>query len=179
MQIVELLTESKCLDLMKNIIMIIKRLKEIQRFLISPNPTLLDGLSKLISDLDFNFEDKLENLKAVNIQHKVEALKTLTAGVLCVNVFNSLQKIGNKTSLAIVMRGLLDPNEFHEVQENAKILAEEALEKFQSDIEFLIILIRRGNVAKSSLKKSIHLKVLKDHFEEFVSAKERLEVLEE
>ena len=175
----EILTESKCVDLMKNVIMIIKRLKEIQGVLSSPNPTLLDGLSKLISDLDFNFEDKLENLKAVNIQHKVEALKKLTAGVLCVNVFHSLQKIGNKTSLAIVMRGLLDPNEFREVQENAKILAEEALEEFESDIELLIILIRRGNVAKSSLKKSFHLKVLKDYFEEFVSAKERLEVLEE
>ena len=175
----EILTESKCVDLMKNVIMIIKRLKEIQGVLSSPNPTLLDGLSKLISDLDFNFEDKLENLKAVNIQHKVEALKKLTAGVLCVNVFHSLQKIGNKTSLTIVMRGLLDPNEFREVQENAKILAEEALEEFESDIELLIILIRRGNVAKSSLKKSFHLKVLKDYFEEFVSAKERLEVLEE
>ena len=39
-------------------------------------------------------------------------------------------------------------------------------------------MIKRGNVPKSSLKKSVQLKVLKDHFEEFVSAKERLEVLE-
>jgi hypothetical protein len=114
----------------------------------------------------------------VNIRHKVEALRKLTAGVLCVNVFHSLQKIGNKTSLAIVMRGLLDPNEFREVQENAKIFAEEALEEFESDIELLLILIKRGNITKLSLKKSIHLKVLKEHFEEFVSAKERLEVLE-
>ena len=173
----EILTESKCVDLMKNVIMIIKRLKEIQGVLSSPNPTLLDGLSKLISDLDFNFEDKLENLKAVNIQHKVEALKKLTAGVLCVNVFHSLQKIGNKTSLANVMRGLLDPNEFLEVQENAKVIAEEALEEFESDIEFLLILIKRGNVAKPLLKNSNQLKVLRDHFEEFVSAKKRFDDL--
>ena len=81
----------------------------------------------------------------MNIQHKVEALKKLTAGVLCVNVFHSLQKIGNKTSLAIVMRGLLDPSEFREVQENAKISAEEALEEFESDIELLIILIKSNS----------------------------------
>ena len=114
-------------------------------------------------------------MKAVNIRHKVEALRKLTAGVLCVNVFHSLQKIGNKTSLAIVMRGLLDPSEFREVQENAKIFAVEALKEFESDIELLLILIKRGNVNLSLLKKTSRLNVLKDHFEEFVSAKERLE----
>ena len=142
----EILTESKRADLIKSVIMIIKKLRDIQGVLISPNLTLCDGLTKLISDLNSNLADNLESLKAVNIQHKVEALKKLTAGVLCVNVFHSLQKIGNKTSLAIVMRGLLDPSEFREVQENAKIFAEEALEEFESDIELLIILIRRGNV---------------------------------
>ena len=173
----ELLPESKRVDLMKNVIIIITRLKEIQGVLISRNPTLLDGLSKLISDLNFNLEDNLESLKAVNIKHKVEALRKLAAGVLCVNVFHSLQKIGNKTSLAIVMRGLLDPSEFREVQKNAKIFAEEALEEFESDIELLLILIKRGNVNKSLLKKTSRLKVIKDRFEEFVSAKGRLEDL--
>jgi hypothetical protein len=43
------------------------------------------------------------------------------------------------------------------------------MEEFDSDIELLIILIKRGNVPKSLLKKSIQLKVLK----EFVSANER------
>ena len=161
----EILTESKRADLIKSVIKIIKKLRDIQGVLISPNLTLCDGLTKLISDLNSNLADNLESLKAVNIQHKVEALKKLTAGVLCVNVFHSLQKIGNKTSLAIVMRGLLDPSEFREVQENAKIFAEEALEEFESDIELIILLIKRGNVAKSSLKKGIQLKFLKDHFE--------------
>ena len=90
---------------------------------------------------------------------------------------HSLKEIENKTSLAVVMRGLLDPNEFLEVQENAKIKAEEALEEFESDIELLLILIKRGNVGKPLLKNSIQLKVLRDHFEEFVSAKKRLEDL--
>ena len=157
----ELLPESKRVDLMKNVIIIITRLKEIQ--------------GVLISDLNSNLEDNLESLKTVNIKHKVEALRKLAAGVLCVNVFHSLQKIGNKTSLAIVMRGLLDPSEFREVQKNAKIFAEEALEEFESDIELLLILIKRGNVNKSLPKKTSRLKVLKDRFEEFVSAKERLE----
>ena len=174
-KIPELLPESKRVDLMKNVIVIIKQLKEIQGELISSNPTLLEGLSKLISDLNSNLEDNLDSLIAVNIQHKVEALNKMTAGVLCVNVFHSLQKIGNKTSLTIVMRGLLDPSEFREVQENAKIFAEEALDEFESDIELLLILIRRGNVNKSLLKKTSRLKVIKDRFEEFVSAKERLE----
>ena len=173
----EILTEPKCVDLIKNVIMIIERLKEIQGVLISPNPSLLDGMAKLISDLSSNLEENLESLKAVNIQHKEEALRKLPvpAGVLCINVHHSLQEIGNKTSLAIVMRGLLDPSEFREVQENAKIFAEEALKEFESDIELLIILIRRGNVNKSLLKKTSRLKVIKDRFEEFVSAKERLE----
>ena len=175
----ELLTESKCVDLIKDVIIIITRLKEIQGVLISRNPTLRDGLSKLISDLNSNQEDNLESLKAVNIQHKVKALRKLPmpAGVLCINVHHSLQEIGNKTSLAVVMRGLLDPNEFLEVQENAKVIAEEALEEFESDIEFLLILIKRGNVAKPLLKNSNQLKVLRDHFEEFVSAKKRFDDL--
>ena len=175
----EILTQPKCVDLIKNVIMIIKRLKEIQGVLISPNPSLLDGMAKLISDLSSNLEENLESLKAVNIQHKEEALRKLPvpAGVLCINVHHSLQEIGNKTSLAVDMRGLLDPNEFLEVQENAKIIAEEALEEFESDIELLLILIKRGNVGKPLLKNSIQLKVLRDHFEEFVSAKKRLEDL--
>ena len=81
------------------------------------------------------------------------------------NVFHSLHRIGTKTSLAVIIRGHSDLSEFCEVQENAKISAEEALEEFESDIELIILLIKRGNVAKSSLKKGIQLKFLKDHFE--------------
>ena len=174
----EILNESKHVDLIKNINLIVKKLKEIQGVVINPKTGFLDGLLEIISFFNENLEDNFGKLKSVNIQHKVEALQKIPAGVLCVNVNEALKKIGNQTSLATIMRGLLDPTEFREVQENALLLAEEALEEFESDIEILLILIKRGGISKSVLKKSKRLKILKDHFEEFVSAKGRLEDIE-
>ena len=76
------------------------------------------------------------------------------------------------------MRALLDPQEFRKVQEDALAVAEHALEEFESDVETLVILIKKGNIAKSMIRKTARLRILRDHFEEFVSAKERLEFLE-
>ena len=41
--------------------MIIQKMKKIQGILIIPNPTLCDGLTKIISDLNSNLEDNLES----------------------------------------------------------------------------------------------------------------------
>ena len=76
------------------------------------------------------------------------------------------------------MRALLDPQDFRKVQEDAVAVAEHVLEEFKSDVEILVILIKKGNIAKSMIRKTTRLRILCDHFEEFVSAKERLEFLE-
>ena len=114
----------------------------------------------------------------MNEGHKIEALKKLPPGLLCVNVYKCLNKSGNKTSLATIMRALLDPEDFREVQVDALAVAEHALEEFEADVEILLSLIKKGNTTKNLLKKSTRLKILWDHFEEFVSSRERLEVLE-
>ena len=76
------------------------------------------------------------------------------------------------------MRALLDPQDFRKVQIDAIAVAEDALEEFESDVEILVILIKKGNITKSMFRKTTRLNILYNHFEEFVSAKERLEFLE-
>ena len=175
----EILSEQKRVDMIKHLTIIIKRLKDIQAVLLHPNSDLFEGLSETIYGLNANLENNLVSFKTVTLRHKVEALNKVAAGVLCVKVFNSLQKIENKTPLVIIMRGLLDPKEFHEVEENAIKAAEEDMEEFEKDIELLLFLIKRGKLGKVLLKKTVRLKSIVNNIEEFESAKERLEIVEE
>ena len=94
------------------------------------------------------------------------------------DVYQSLMKSGNKTSLATIMRALLDPQDFRRVQEDALAVAEDALQEFESDVDILLSLVKKGKMAKSMIEKSGRLKILFDHFDDFVSAKERLEILD-
>ena len=76
------------------------------------------------------------------------------------------------------MRALLDPQDFRRVQEDALAVAEDALQEFESDVDILLSLIKKGKMAKSMIEKSGRLGILFDHFDDFVSAKERLEMLD-
>ena len=101
-------------------------------------------------------------------------------GVLCVRVYQELQKIGNKTTIVTVMKGLLTPNEHRDVEDLSLAKAEEELRIFLKDVEFANHVVRRGSISSSVVRKyEGATRVIKENLGEFQSAKARLEEVQE
>ena len=94
-----LINDYKCKEIKKQITLILRRLKEIQQSLLNPESSLSSNLSKIISDLASALEDDLYPYKSVTIEHMVRSLTKTPNGILCIKVFNALDKIHNKTQL--------------------------------------------------------------------------------
>ena len=73
------------------------------------------------------------------------------------------------------MRGLVVPKQRWEVEETALENATKESKDFVKDIEFLLVLTRKGRIGKSLLRKHIGFSVIKDNLAEFEAAKERVE----
>ena len=69
--------------------------------------------------------------------------------------------------------------EIHRVKKLALEKARQEFETFQKDIEILLLLTVKKRNVKSQFKKTERLKVIKDHLEEFESAKEVLDACHE
>ena len=170
-----LINESKCKEIKKQITLILRRLKEIQESLLNRKSCLSSNLSKIISDLTSALEDDLYPYKSVTIEHMVRSLSKTPNGILCIKVFNALDKIHNKTPLESIMRGLMAPTQKWEVEETALENATKESKDFIKDIEFLLALTRKGRIGKSLLRKHIGFSVIKDNLAEFEAAKERVD----
>ena len=73
----KILTEPKHLELVKSLNFIIKKLKDIKEAVINKQTGLLEVLSELIEFLNTNLENNFVKLRAVNEDHKIEALRKL------------------------------------------------------------------------------------------------------
>ena len=74
----EILSETKQLELIRNINLIIKKLKDIKETLINKHTGLFDGLEEIIEFLNKNLEHNFVQMKAVNQDHKIEALRKVS-----------------------------------------------------------------------------------------------------
>ena len=115
----QLLTEQQCKDLVKQIVVIIKRLKEITTQLNSESPLAM-ALAKICQEYGRKAELELTQYRQVNLPHTIYALNKLESGVLCAKVFKALET----TPVNNVMRGLLNPEDFREVEQIAQAKAE-------------------------------------------------------
>ena len=73
----------------------------------------------------------------------------------------------------------MTPKAIHRVKKLALEKARQEFETFQKDIEILLLLTVKKRNVKSQFKKTERLKVIKDHLEEFESAKEVLDASHE
>ena len=170
-----LINESKCKEIKKQMTMILRRLKEIQESLLNRKSCLSSNLSKIISDLTKALEDDLYPYKSVTIEHRVRSLTKTPNGILCIKVFNALDKIHNKTPLESIMRGLMAPKQRWEVEETARENATKESKVFVKDMEFLLALTRKGRIGKSLVRKHIGFLVIKENLAEFEADEERVD----
>ena len=170
----QLLTDLQCKELCKQMTVIIKRLKEVQSQLDKESP-LSPHLAKICEDYGRKCDTVLAQYRQVNLPHTMFALNKLEKGVLCLNVANALKT----TPILNIMKGLLNPKDFREVEEIAKAKAEREAEKFKKNAEFLFLLVKRGQVSKAFVRKHPGLKIIKENIEEFEAAKEGFEVFQE
>ena len=150
-----LINDSNCKEIKKQITLILRRLNEIQQSLLNQETCLSSNLSKIISDLASALEDDLYPYKSVTIEHMVRSLSKTPRGILCIKVFNALDKIHNKTPLESIMRGLMAPKQRWEVEETALENATKESKHFVKEIEFLLALTRKGRIGHSILRKHI------------------------
>ena len=136
-------------------------------------------MSKIISDLTSALEDDLYPYKSVTIEHMVRSLSKTPNGILCIKVFNALDKIHNKTPLESIMRGLMAPKQRWKVEETALENATKESKDFVKDIEFLIALTIKGRIGKSLVGKHIGFSVIKENLDEFEAAKDRVDQVQE
>ena len=176
------LSEGKAKDTKRKIVTAIRKIKEIKKFILNSNSLLSHGLFQVTEHLHQELKDDLYHYKIVTLEQIVYALyQKEKRGVLCVRVFQELQKIGNKTPIETVMKGLLTPNEHRDVEKISLAKAEEELRMFLKDVEFVSTVIRRGQISSSVVKKyeGVVMRVIIDNLSEFQSAKRRLEEVQD
>ena len=69
--------------------------------------------------------------------------------------------------MEVIMRGLLNPADIRAVEEGALAKAEREALIFQTNVEFLVAISRRGVYQAANARKHPGLKVLRENFEEF------------
>ena len=74
----EILSETKHLELVRNCNLIIKKLKDIEEVLINKQTGLFDGLLEIVEFLNRNLENNFVQMRTVNQDHKIEALRKLS-----------------------------------------------------------------------------------------------------
>ena len=176
-----LLSEEKAKDTKRKIVSMTRKIKEIKRFLLNSNSPLSLGLSHITELFHSTLEDNLFHYKIITLEQMFYGLAKTSRGVLCIRVFQELQKIENKTPLVTIMKGLLTPKEHRDVEETALEKADEELKCFLKDVDFLSTAIKRGRIPTSIVKKydGVTMNVIKDNLGEFQSAKERLEEVQD
>ena len=160
----------------------IRKLKEIKKYLIHQKSPLSHGLSDIAAHLQAELQDDLYHLQIITEDQVISALyQKEERGILCVQVYQELQKIGNKTTLVTVMKGLLTPNEHKDVEELSLAEAEEELRIFLKDVEFGSQAVRRGSITASVVNKyeGVVMRVIKDNLGEFQAAKTRMEEVQD
>ena len=176
------LSVGKAKDTKRKIVSALRKIKEIKKFIFNSNSLLTQGLSQVAEHLHQELQDDLYHYKIVTLEQIFYALyQKEKRGVLCVRVFQELQKVGNKTPIETVMKGLLTPNEHREVEKISLAKAVEELRIFLKDVEFVSTVIRRGQISSSVVKKyeGVVMRVIIDNLGEFQSAKRRLEEVQD
>ena len=176
---VDIISEQKCKEMQKQIMQINSRLKLIQVALIHSTSPLAQGIGRILFDLNEAMIDNFMKYRTISLETTVDALGEIHNGLLCVNVYNALQKTERKTSLEIILRGLLSPKSMHKVEELAVEKTKKNLEIFLKDIGILLTLIKKGRVSKSQIRKTERLKIINDNLEEFEFAKEEVDTTQE
>ena len=174
-----LITDSKCLEIKKQITLITRRLKEIQGGLLTPESCLSKSLTKIMTDLTKVMETDLYSYRAVTMEHMMSSLSKNPTGILCIQVFHALARIKNQTPLERIMRGLMAPKLKWEVEERAIEAATKESKEFMKNIEFLLALTKKSRISKTLIRKQNGFEVIKDNLEEFEDAKERIDQVQE
>ena len=82
---------------------------------------------------------------------------------MCIATYQKLKV----TAMEVIMRGLLNPADIRAVEEGALAKAEREALIFQTNVEFLVAISRRGVYQAANARKHPGLKVLRENFEEF------------
>ena len=69
--------------------------------------------------------------------------------------------------MEVIMKGLLNPADIRTVEEGALAKAEREALIFQTNVEFLVAISRRGVYQAANARKHPGLKVVRENFEEF------------
>ena len=87
--------------------------------------------------------------------HILRYLPKVRLGALCIEVFIALTEIGNSTSLDVIMRGLLPPHEKTQIEKLAIDEAKTKSYNFIKDLEFLVMLTKKGRSPASLINKVV------------------------
>ena len=175
-------SEGKAKETKRKMIATIRKFKDIKKYLINQNSQLSHGLSDIAAHLQAELQDDLYHFQIITEDQVISALyQKEERGILCVQVYQELQKIGNKTTLVTVMKGLLTPNEHKDVEELSLAEAEEELRIFLKDVEFGSQAVRRGSITASVVNKyeGVVMRVIKDNLGEFQAAKTMMEEIQD
>ena len=149
-----------------------------RKFLLDQDSPLSAGTLYIIDYLNKELRDDLQHYKVVTLEQVFFALNQQDQrGILCIRVFKELERVGNRTPVSTVMKGLLTPLEHRSVEAISLAKAEQELKTFLKDVEFLSIVIKRGKIQASVIKKyeGSTMRSIVDNLAEFKAAKERLE----
>ena len=176
---VDILSDQNCKEMTKQIMHINSRLKLIQVALVHSSSTLSEGIGKILFDLNETMIDNFTQFRAISLETALDVLGEINNGLLCVKVYNALQKSERKTPLEIILRALLSPESMHKVEELAMEKTKKKLEIFQREMDILLTLTRKGRVSKSQMRRTERLKIIRDNLEEFDCAKEAVDNTQE
>ena len=82
---------------------------------------------------------------------------------MCIATYQKLKV----TAMEVIMKGLLNPADIRTVEEGALAKAEREALIFQTNVEFLVAISRRGVYQAANARKHPGLKVVRENFEEF------------
>ena len=82
---------------------------------------------------------------------------------MCIATYQKLKV----TAMEVIMRGLLNPADIRTVEDSALAKAEREALIFQTNVEFLVAISRRGVYQAANARKHQGLKVVRENFEEF------------
>ena len=112
-------------------------------------------------------EKELEEMKMITEDHILRYLPKVRLGALCIEVFIALTEIGNSTSLDVIMRGLLPPHEKTQIEKLAIDEAKTKSYNFIKDLEFLVMLTKKGRSPASLINKVVSRRFLYDFHKSF------------
>jgi len=139
------------------------------------NVELAEELVETEEEMKKELSEEFTRFQTVQISHSLQSLEKINGGQLCIDVWRCCQKYSNPTSLETIMRGLLPPDKQHQAEDRALEDAEEEAEIFETEVNFLFALFKKGRMPRSYLRNVERFPNLRERIEEVEQMKELYE----